>query len=184
MFHAFSTALMTPECVASAKRVALGAVLLFVLWALAGRMYSFGAMLSRQHQEQQELLRTLERIREQQARLLRQNSETLAQQRLEPKLHTGEQRTMTKQRAAQKLTASAVFVKSMPSDSSPILNVGLHCSENRGDWDYTCWFQPDPIKKITWVQFGVLVDDAHVIEMSGMYPSPVSLPKPLSLTSK
>lgn len=187
MFLAFSTALMTPERVASAKRVALGGVLLLVLWALAVRVYSFGAMLSRQHQEQQQLLRTLERSREEQARLLRQNSETLARQRLEPKRHTGDQRTMTKPRGAQKLTASALVRRLRHVNAFGLLanpERRLHCSENRGDWDYTCWFHPDPIKKITWVQFGVLVDDAHVIEISGMYPPAVSLPKPLSLTGK
>jgi hypothetical protein len=187
MFLAFSTALMTPERIGSAKRVALGAVLVCVLWALAGRVYWFGEILSRQHQEQQELLRALERNREEQARLLRQNSETLARQRLEPKLHTGEQRTMTKQRAAQTLTASALVGRLRQVNAFGLVanpERRLHCSENRGDWDYTCWFHPDPITKITWVQFGVLVDDAHVIEISGMYPPAVSLPQPLSLTSK
>jgi hypothetical protein len=187
MFLAFSTALMTPERVASAKRVVLGIVLLYVLWALAGNVYSFGAMLARQHQGQQEVLRTLERNREQQARLLRQNSETLAPQPLDPKLHPAEQRTMTRQPAAQKLTASALVgrlrqVNAFGLVASPERR--LHCSENRGDWDYTCWFHPDPVRRTTWVQFGVLVDDAHVIEVSRMYPLAVSLPKPLSLTGK
>ena len=187
MFLAFSPALMTPGRVASARRVALGGVLLFVLLALAGRVYSFSVILSRQHQEQQELLRTLERSREQQERLLRQNSETLAQQRLEPSLHAGERRTTTKQGAAQKLTASALVGRLRQVNAFGLVanpERRLHCSENRGDWDYTCWFHPDPITKTTWVQFGVLVDDAHVIEISGMYPPAVSLPKPLSLTSK
>jgi hypothetical protein len=187
MFLAFSTALMTPERIGSAKRVALGAVLVCVLWALAGRVYWFGEILSRQHQEQQELLRALERNREEQARLLRQNSETLARQRLEPKLHTREQRTMTKQRAAQTLTASALVGRLRQVNAFGLVanpERRLHCSENRGDWDYTCWFHPDPITKITWVQFGVLVDDAHVIEVSRMYSSAVALPKPLSLTSE
>ena len=149
MFLAFSTALMTPERIGSAKRAALGAVLVCVLWALAGRVYWFGEILSRQHQEQQELLRTLERNREQQARLLRQNSETLARQRLE-------QRTMTKQRAAQTLTASALVGRLRQVNAFGLVanpERRLHCSENRGEWDYTCWFHPDPIKKITWVQW-------------------------------
>jgi hypothetical protein len=187
MFLAFSTALMTPERVASAKRVALGAVLVCVLWALAGRVYWFGEILSRQHQEQQELLRALERNKEEQARLLHQNSETLARQRLEPQLQTREQRMMTKQRAGQKLTASALVGRLRQVNAFGLVanpKRSLHCSENRGDWDYNCWFHPDPITKITWVQFGVLVDDAHVIEISGMYPPAVSLPRPLSLMSK
>ena len=103
MFLAVSTALMTPERFASAKRVALGGVLLYVLWALAGNVSFFAAMQTRQHREHQELLRTMELRREREATILRQKSEFLARQRLEPKLHTGEQRTKTKQRAAQNL---------------------------------------------------------------------------------
>ena len=182
MFLAFSTALMTPERVASAKRVALSAVLVYLLWALAGRVDRFGGLLNRQHREQQEFVRTLEQ-RSEEARLLRQSSEALARQRLEPKLHTGEQRTMTKPRAGQKLTTSALVGRLRQVNAFGLVanpERGLHCSENRGDWDYTCWFHPDPIKKTTWVQFGVLVDDARVIEVSGRYPPAVSLPKPLN----
>ena len=187
MFLAVSTALMTPERFASAKRVALGGVLLYVSWALAGNVSFFAAMQTRQHREHQELLRTMELRREREATILRQKSEFLARQRLEPKLHTGEQRTKTKQRAAQKLTASALVGRLRQVNAFGVVanpECGLHCIENRGDWDYTCLFHPVPTKKTTWVQFGVLVDDAHVIEMSGMYPSTVSLPKPLSPTSK
>ena len=158
---------MTPERVASARRVALSIVLGYVLWALAGKVYSFGTMLTRHHREQQEFLRTLdERSREQQASLSRQASETLARQRLEQKLHTGDQRTMTKHRAAQKLPASVLVGRLRQANAFGLVanpERRLHCSENRGEWDYTCWFHPDPIKKITWVQFGVLVDDEHVI---------------------
>ena len=74
MFLALFTVLMTPERVASARRVALGIVLVYLLLALAGRLYSFGGMLMRQHREQQEFLRTLELGSEREARLLRQNS--------------------------------------------------------------------------------------------------------------
>ncbi len=188
MCLASSSDLMTPERVASAKRVALSIVLVYVLWALAGNVYSFGAMLARQHREQQELLRTLdERSKMQQASLVRQASETLARQRLEPRLHTGDQRTMTKHRAAQKLTASVLVGRLRQANAFGLVaspERRLHCSENRGEWDYTCWFHPDPVTRTTWVQFGVLVDDAHIIEVSRMYSSAVALPKPLSLTSK
>ena len=187
MFLALFTVLMTPERVASARRVALGIVLVYLLLALAGRLYSFGGMLMRQHREQQEFLRTLELSSEREARLLRQNSEARARQRLEPKLHTGEQRTMTRQRAGQKLTTAALVGRLRQVNAFGLVanpERRLHCSENRGDWDYTCWFHPDPIKQTTWVQFGVLVDDARIIEVSGRYPPGVSLPRPLNLTGK
>jgi hypothetical protein len=172
--------IMTLEDVASAKRIALGAVLLFVLWSLANAVFSFAAMLTRQHQEQQDTMRLIERNGKHQAALLRQNVETA-------KLHRAEPRTTARQPARQKLTASALVnrlrqVNAFGLVANPARR--LHCSENRGDWDYTCLFHPDPITNATWVQFGALVDDAHVIEMSEMYPSDTPLPQPLSLTRK
>jgi hypothetical protein len=60
----------------------------------------------------------------------------------------------------------------------------LHCTDKRGVLDNTCLLHPDPITTTTWVQFGVLVDDEHVSEMSRLYPSDTSLPGPLSLATK
>ena len=191
MVLAFSSALMTLEDVASPNRsregaaragwrLALTVMLIYVLWALAGRVFWFGGLLNQQHRDQQEFVRTLEQRNEQEARLLRQKIE--ARQQLEPSLHTGEQRT-TRQRAGQKLTTSALVGRLRQVNAFGLVanpQRRLHCSENRGDWDYTCWFHPDPIKPTTWVQFGVLVDDARVVEVSGMYPPAVSLPKPLN----
>jgi hypothetical protein len=84
---------MTLEDVASAKRLALGAVLLYVPWSLANSAFSFAAMLTRQHQEQQDTLQTLERSGERQATVLRQNRENLAGQRLETATPQAELRT-------------------------------------------------------------------------------------------
>ena len=118
---------------------------LYVSWALAGNVSFFAAMQTRQHREHQELLRTMELRREREATILRQKSEFLARQRLEPKLHTGEQRTKTKQRAAQKLTASALVGRLRQVNAFGVVanpECGLHCIENRGDWDDTCLFIP------------------------------------------
>jgi hypothetical protein len=172
--------IMTPEDVASAKRLALGAVLLYVLWSLANAVFSFGGMLSRQHQEQQDTMRLMERRGKQQATLLRQDVETAKRQTAGP-------RTTTRQPARQKLAASALLNRLRQVNAFGLVanpERRLHCSDNRGDWDYTCLFHPDPITNATWVQFGVLVDDKHVIEMSEMYPSDTLLPQPLTLTSK
>jgi hypothetical protein len=194
MVLAFSSALMTLEDVASANRsregaaragwrLALTVMLIYVLWALANQVYWFGGLLNRQHREQQEFVRTLQERSEREARLVRENSEARARQQLDPRLHTGEQRTMTRRRAGPKLTTSALVGRLRQVNAFGLVanpERRLRCSENRGDWDYTCWFHPDPIKPTTWVQFGVLVDDARVIEVSGRYPPAVSLPKPLN----
>lgn len=171
---------MTREDVASAKRIALGGVLLFLLWSLANTVFSFSDLLTRQHQEQQDTKRFLERSRERETRLLRQNIETA-------KSYAAAPRTATRQPSRQKLTASALVNRLRQANAFGLVGNperGLHCSENRGDWDYTCLFHPDPITNATWVQFGVLVDDAHVIEMSKMYPSGAFLPQPVSRSSK
>jgi hypothetical protein len=176
--------IMTPEDVASAKRLALGAVLLYVLWSLANAVFSFGGMLSRQHQEQQETMRTLEQSRERQTTLLRQQTETLARQRAQTvKPHTAGPRTTTSRSAREKLAASALVNRLRQVNAFGLVanpERRLHCIENRGGWDYTCLFHPDPITNATWVQFGVLVDDKHVIEMSEMYPSDTHLQQPLT----
>jgi hypothetical protein len=137
-------------------------------------------MLTRQHQEQQDAMRLMELRGKQQATLLRQDVETAKRQTAEP-------RATTRQSARQKLTASALVNRLRQVNAFGVVanpERRLHCSENRGHWDYTCLFHPEPITNLTWVQFGVLVDDAHVIEMSETYPSNAALPQPLSLTSK
>lgn len=163
---------MALEDVASAKRLVLGAVLLYVLWLLANNLFWFGETLRRQHQEQQ----ALERNAQQQRALLLQNIESI-------KSHSGQSWMAAGHLGRQKLSASALVtrlrqVNAFGLVASPARR--LHCSENRGDWDYTCLFHPDPITNDRWVQFAVLVDDAHVIEMSKVYPAGAPLPQPLS----
>ena len=177
---------MTLEDVASAKRLALGAVLLYVLWLLANSVFSFGAMVTRQHQEQ-DTLRTLERSEKRQIALLRQNRENLARQRPQTATPHAEPRTTGSQTARRKLTASALVSRLRKVNAFGLVaqpERRLHCSDSRGDWDYTCLFHPDPITNANWVQFGVLVEDAHVIEMSETYAPSAPLPQPLSVMSK
>jgi len=155
-------------------------VLIFVLWSLANAVFSFAGQLTRQHREQQETMRLVEQRGKEQAALLRQDVEPV-------KFHRAGPRTATKQPARRKLTASALVSRLREVNAFGLVanpQRRLHCSENRGDWDYACLFHPDPITNATWVRFGVLVDDAHVIEMSEMYPSDSPLPQPLTLTSK
>ena len=173
--------------VASAKRLVLGPVLLYVLWLLAKSLFSFGAMVTRQHQEQQDTLRTLERSEKRQLTLLRQNRENIGRQRPETATRHAEPRTIGSQTARRKLTASALVSRLRKVNAFGLAaqpERRLHCSDSRGDWDYTCLFHPDPITNANWVQFGVLVDDAHVIEMSETYPPNAPLPQPLSVMSK
>jgi hypothetical protein len=175
---------MTLEDIASAKRLALGAVLLYVLWLLANSAFSFAYQLKRQHEQQQATLRTLERDNERQTAMLREGLERQRADLAKPRTVT---RTSTKKSTRQKLTAAALVNRLRQVNAFGLVanpERRLHCTESRGGWDYTCRFHPDPITTTTWTQFGVLVDSAHVIEMSKLYPSDTSLPGPLSLAAK
>ena len=74
---------MTFEDVASARKLVVSAMLVYVLWLLANSMFSFAYQLKRQHEQQQQTLQMLERDGQREAALLRQNSENLARQRLQ-----------------------------------------------------------------------------------------------------
>jgi len=176
---------MTLEDVRSAKRLALGGVLLYVLWMLGNSAFAFAHQLQRQREEQQQTLQMLERSRQREAEILRQNNENLARQRVQA---VGTARTAPQNKpSGHKMAASAVVNRLRHVNAFGLVASRerlLHCSENHGAWDYTCVFHGDPIKSATWLQFGVLVDNKHILEMSETYPSGAILPPPLSLATR
>ena len=178
---------MTLDDVASAKRLALGALLLYVLWLVAGRAYSFAEQVKRQDQEQKQTLLTLERTRQREAAILQQQKENLDRQRMQPPAPTKAERPYSGKNSHQKMPASAVVKRLRQVNAFGLVANRerlLHCTDNSGAWDYTCVFHDDPINGTNWVQFGVLVDNAHIIEMSDRYPSSAPLPPPLSLATR
>jgi hypothetical protein len=178
---------MTLDDFLSAKRLALSAVLIYVLWLVAQSAFSFAGQLKRQRQEQQQTLEMLERSREREAAILRQINENIARQRLHTATSPNAARTSANKPSHQKMPASAVVKRLRQVNAFGIVanrDRLLHCSDNHGAWDYTCVFHGDPIKSATWVQFGVLVDHAHIIEVSERYPSSATLPPPLGLATR
>jgi hypothetical protein len=170
---------------ALAKKLVLGPMLLYVLWLLATNLFSFGVQLKQQHEQQQRALQTIEQNGQRQAEILRQNSENLARQRLQAA--TPPTAAREKRASGQKMPASVVVKRLRRVNAFGVVATPerlLHCTDNNGAWDYTCVFHGDPIKSATWVQFGVLVDQSHIIEMSETYPASTPLPPPLSLTTR
>jgi hypothetical protein len=162
------------------KRLLLGSVLVYLLWLLANSLISFGYQVKRQ----QDTVRMLERDGERRAALLRQDLEQQRATFAKPPLVT---RPNANKSTRQKLTAPALVNRLRQENAFGLVanpQRRLLCIENHGGWDYTCLFLSDPITTTTWVQFGVLVDNAHVIEMSTLYPSSTSLPAPLSVGTK
>jgi hypothetical protein len=178
---------MTIDDAASAKRLVLGALLVYFLWLLAGRAYSFGEQVKQQDQEQKQTLQMLERNRQREAEILQQQKANLDRQRMQPPVPTKSTRSNSVRDSSQKMPASAVVrrlrhVNAFGLVASP--ERLLHCTDNSGNWDYTCVFHGDPMNSTNWVQFGVLVDNAHIIEMSDTYPSGAPLPPPLSVATR
>ena len=170
---------------AFAKKLVLAPMLAYVLWLLATSLFQFGVQLKEQHEQQQRALQRLEQSSQREAEILRENSENLARQRLP----TAALATAAREKRASgpKMPASAVVKRLRRVNAFGVVATPerlLHCTDNTGAWDYTCVFHGDPIKSATWVQFGVLVDNAHIIEMSETYPAGTALPPPLSLTTK
>jgi hypothetical protein len=178
---------MTLEDVASAKKFALGAVLVYVLWLVAQSAFSFAGQLNQQRQEQQQTLEMLERTRQREAAILRQHNENLARQRLQAATSPKAARPTANKPSHRKMPVSAVVKRLRQVNAFGLVASPerlLHCRDSHGAWDYTCVFHGDPIKSATWVQFGVLVDDAHIIEMSETFPSSTPLPPPLSQATR
>jgi hypothetical protein len=178
---------MSLDDVASAKRLVLGALLLYMLWLVAGRAYSFAEQVKRQDQEQKQTLQMLERTRQREAVVLQQQKENLDRQRMQPIVPTQAERPNGGKNSPQKMPASAVVKRLRQVNAFGVVASHqrlLHCTDNAGAWDYTCVFHGDPINSTNWVQFGVLVDNAHIIEMSDTYPAGAPLPPPLSLATR
>lgn len=177
---------LTADDFASIKRVIFGGLLLYVLWLLAGNVFGFAAMMKRQQQEQQQTIRTIQENGEQQTRILRGNTDALARQ-------NRERQDLARQNVARLQTSRPKLTAPVLADHLRRMNAfglaadpqrRLSCVETRGDWDYTCRFHADPIAASSWVQFGVLVDAAHVLELSKAYPTGVSLPPPLNQAAR
>lgn len=175
---------MTEDDVRWAKRLVLLPVLAYVLWILGGNLFGFAAMLAHQRHEQQQTMRELQQKSERETALLRQNREMVTQHYVSQP-NQGRQAAIRSAASSTrpKLTAASLVNRLRALNAFGLAanpRRGLHCVENGGDWDYTCLLHPDPIAAAKWVQFGVLVDDAHVIEMSKPVPSETRLPPPLS----
>jgi hypothetical protein len=178
---------MTLEDVASAKRLALGAVLVYVLWLVVQSAFSFAGQLKQQRQEQQQTLEMLERTRQREAAILRQNNENLARQRLQTATSPKAARPTANKPSHPKMPVSAVVKRLRQVNAFGLVASPerlLHCRESHDGWDYTCVFHGDPLKSATWAQFGVLVDNAHIIEVSETFPSSTPLPLPLSQANR
>ena len=178
---------MRLDGVSSARRLVLGPLLVYMLWLLAGRAYSFAEQVKRQDQEQKQTLQMLERTRQREAVILQQQKENLDRQRMQPPVPTKAGRPSGGKNSYQKMPAFAVVKRLRQVNAFGLVASRerlLHCTDNPGAWDYTCVFHGDPINSTNWVQFGVLVDNAHIIEMSEGYPSGAPLPPPLSLATR
>ena len=165
----------------------MGAVLLYVLWLLAGRAYSFAEQVKRQDQEQKQALQMMERTWQREAAIVQQQRAILDRQRTLPPVPTKATRPNGGKDSSQKMPASAVATRLRRVNAFGLVATRqrlLHCTDNPGAWDYTCVFHGDPITSTNWVQFGVLVDNAHIIEMSDLYPSNAPLPLPLSVATR
>jgi hypothetical protein len=171
----------------SVKRLVLGALLVYVLCLLAGRAYSFGEQVKRQDQEQKQTLEALERSRQVEAEIQQRQKANLDRQRMQPPVPTKSWQSTGVRDSYQKMPASAVVTRLRHVNAFGLVGRPerlLHCTDNPGDWDYTCVFHGDPMNSTNWVQFGVLVDKAHIIELSDTYPAGAPLPQPLSVATR
>jgi hypothetical protein len=142
----------------------LGALLLYVLWLLAGAAYSFAEQVKRQNQEQKQTLQMLEQNSQRQVTILQQQKENLDRQRLQPSVPIKAGRPNGGKNPHQKMPASAVVKRLRRVNAFGLVASRerlLHCTDSPGAWDYTCVFHGDPINSTNWVQFGVLVDNAQ-----------------------
>ena len=57
-------------------------------------------------------------------------------------------------------------------------NAGLRCTPSEHDWDYVCSYMPTPLKSKTRLEFGVIVDETHVLQTSRRVPEGTALPSP------
>lgn len=155
---------MTGDDIASARKLAAGGLLIFVLWLLAGRMYSFAEQVKRQDRQQKQTLEMFEQVNQRELANIQQH-----------------------RNSHPKMPASAVVNRLRQVNAFGLVanpERRLHCTDNQGDWDYVCLFQRDPVASAPWFEFGVIVDNAHIIQTSPIYPSGGPLPAPLSAPTR
>ena len=175
---------MTGDDIASARRLAVGGLLVFMLWLLAGRLYSFAEQVKRQDREQKQTLELLERNRQRELAIMQQQRESLYPP---APIFTKAGPPKTNKTAHQKMPAAAVVNRLRQINAFGLVanpERRLHCIDSQSDWDYTCLFQRDAVAGAPWLQFGVIVDHAHIIEMSQTSPSSAPLPAPLSAATR
>jgi len=178
---------MIGEDVRSARRLALGALLVYLLWLVAGRAISFAEQVKRQDREQKQTLEMLEQNRQRELAMIQQQHESIYRQPAQKPRATKATPPNDSKNSGQKMPAPVVVKRLRQVNAFGLVASRerlLHCVDNHVDWDYTCVFHADPINSSNWVQFGVLVDNAHMIEMSEAYPSGAPLPAPLSAATR
>ena len=57
-------------------------------------------------------------------------------------------------------------------------NAGLRCTPAEHDWDYVCSYMPTPLQSKARLEFGVIVDETHVLQTSRRVPEGTPLPSP------
>jgi hypothetical protein len=182
-----SVVIMALNGVASARKLVLYTGFAFLMWLVAGRFYSFAEQVNRQTREHKQTLEMLERNRQRELAVIQQHHERFYGQPLPTAIPAQAARTNVSKPAHPRMPASALVKRLRQVNAFGLVARRerlLHCTDNHGDWDYTCVFHGDPINSTNWVEFGVLVDNAHIIEMSEAYPSGFPLPPPLSLATR
>ena len=178
---------MTGEDVLSARRLAVGAALIYLMWLVAGRAISFAEQVKRQDREHKQTLEMLEKNRQRDLAIIQQQHERIYGQLAQKPIATKATTPNASKNSRQKMPAPAVVKRLRQVNAFGLVASRerlLHCVDNHGDWDYTCVFHADPLNSTNWVQFGVIVDNAHIIEMSETHPSGDPLPAPLSAATR
>src|SRR5262245_9944206 len=99
---------MTLDDVASARRIALGGLLIFMLWLVAGRVYSFAEQIKRQDREQKQTLEMLERNNQRELALIQQQHDSIYGQRAPTRLPVDATQPNANKSSYPKMPAAAV----------------------------------------------------------------------------
>lgn len=145
----------------SAYRLAIGLVLLYVLWMLVPAVLGYVNLVvsTRRHSQ----------------------TVTAAQQTewgaadVESALRQATQKVD----AARRLQLSAVSLESALRHAKQFgPNSQLRCVRAGRDWDYVCSYMPTPLQSATVLQFGVNVDATRWVKVSRVVPMGTTLPAP------
>jgi len=167
------------------RRLFGGVVLFYVLWSFGHTVFSAVSRAKQQQAAAQQVSQAFEQNGKRETEFTRQDIQNLTRQPVH--IPPPPQASEPKKPSGQKMPAPAVVKRLRQVNAFGVVASRerlLHCTDNPGVWDYTCVFHGDPINSATWVQFGVLVDKAHIIEMSETYPAGAPLPPPLTLASR